>query len=444
MLAKRLNRRTLLASGSALGFLALARPTLADSTLDASTFGLVAGLTEDQSLVLQRALDAAAEQALPLFLPPGIYRVAAIDVPDGARIVGMPGQTTLALSSGSTVLSVVGRANVSLENLAFDGADGSAGDNGLLDVQNTRAFTLSGARFANAAGNALSLFATEGLVENCTVESASTALYALDSKGLVISGNRIRDCRNNGILVWRSESGPDGTMVVNNRISAIAFDAGGNGQNGNGINVFRAGEVIVANNHISDCAFSAVRLNSTTNSQVTGNTCVDSGETAIFSEFAFSGSVIANNIVDRAAAGISIANLDNEGHLATCSGNIVRNILPGSKSNPDSSPCGIVAEADVAITGNVVDNVPGPGIVAGWGPYLRNVLINGNIVRDADVGIAASVADGAGSAQITNNTISGARHAALAGMAWTEFKTTDLASEAPRFPNVTVAGNVVR
>ena len=132
------------------------------------------------------------------------------------------------------------------------------------------------------------------------------------------------------------------------RVERIAALDGGTGQNGNGINVFRAGEVIVDNNHISGCAFSAVRLNATTNTQVTGNACIDSGETAIFSEFGFSGSVIANNVIDRAALGISIANLDSEGHLATCSGNIVRNILPSSPNNPDTTPCGIFAEADVA------------------------------------------------------------------------------------------------
>ncbi len=62
----------------------------------------------------------------------------------------------------------------------------------------------------------------------------------------------------------------------------------------NGINIFRADEVIVSGNHISDCAFSAVRLNATNNTHITGNTCLASGEVAIFSEFSFTGSVIAN------------------------------------------------------------------------------------------------------------------------------------------------------
>src|SRR5690606_20224198 len=126
---------------------------------------------------------------------------------------------------------------------------------------------------------------------------------------------------------------------------------GGNGQNGNGINIFRADEVIVADNHIADCAFTAIRLNSTNNTKISGNICLRSGEVAIFSEFSFSGSVIANNIIDGAASGISITNLDSGGRLAVCSGNIVRNITPVSLVNPDTVPIGIFAEADTAITG---------------------------------------------------------------------------------------------
>ncbi|AKR54694.1 hypothetical protein XM25_02525 [Devosia sp. H5989] len=439
-----LTRRRLLAGSTCLGLAILARPAWAQTMLDGATLGVVPDLSEDQSQALQAALEAASAQNLPLFLPAGIYRAANLNVPDGMQVIGMPGETVLTLSHGQTILSVTGRTNVTLDGLAFDGGNGDGGEarTGLLDIQNSRGVTLSNARFVNAAGNGLAIFASEGLVENCTFESVSTALFALDNVGLVISSNRIRDCRNNGILVWRSASGRDGTIVTNNRISNVAFDAGGNGQNGNGINVFRADEVIVANNHIADCAFSAVRLNSTNNTQVTGNACINSSETAIFSEFAFSGSVIANNIIDTAAVGISIANLDSEGHLATCTGNIVRNITPNSATNPDTTPAGIFAEADVAIIGNVIDNVPGPGILAGWGPFLRNVLVNGNIVRNAEVGIAASVVEDAGSAQITNNTISGSRRAAIAGMAWQELRSEKLAEEASRFPNVTVSGNV--
>src|SRR5690606_6096702 len=255
-------------------------------------------------------------------------------------------------------------------------------------------------------------------IRDCRFERmADAAIHAMNSRGLVIAGNHIDGCGNAGIRIWRDANGPDGSIVSGNTIANIEWRGGGNGQNGNGINIFLADEVIVADNRIADCAFTAVRLNSTHNCQVSGNICLRSGEVAIFSEFAFSGSVIANNIIDGAAQGISMANLDSGGRLATCTGNIVRNIAPFSRVNPDTTPVGIFAEADAVIANNAIDTVPGLGICAGWGPYLRNVSVTGNVVRDVEIGIGVSIAEGAGKALVAGNHISEARRAAIAGLA---------------------------
>ena len=86
----------------------------------------------------------------------------------------------------------------------------------------------------------------------------------------------MRDCGDNAILVWRSAVGEDGTIITANRIERITAKSGGSGQNGNGINVFRAGSVMVSNNRITDCAFSAIRSNSGSNCQMIGNSCARS------------------------------------------------------------------------------------------------------------------------------------------------------------------------
>ena len=78
----------------------------------------------------------------------------------------------------------------------------------------------------------------------------TTALFANDSRGLIISANTIRRSGNGGIRVWQSEKRHDGTLVADNTIEDIRARAGGTGQNGNAINVFRAGDVIVRGNHI--------------------------------------------------------------------------------------------------------------------------------------------------------------------------------------------------
>src|SRR5690606_15373058 len=98
---------------------------------------------------------------------------------------------------------------------------------------------------------------------------------------------------------------------------------------------------------------------------------------------------------------------------------------------------------DAIIAGNVVEIVPGSGIGAGWGPYLRDVSVTDNIVREVEIGIAVSVAEGAGKAMISGNRIAGARTAAIAGMAWHKTVSGDLVRDADRYPNVTVSGNSV-
>jgi hypothetical protein len=120
----------------------------------------------------------------------------------------------------------------------------------------------------------------------------------------------------------------------------------------------------------------------------------------------------------------------------------VRNIAPRSEVNPDTTPFGIFAEADVAVTGNSVDAVPGVGIGAGWGPYLRNVLISNNNISGATTGIAVTVAEQPGAVRISGNLISGATHG-IVGMAWTEMRSDDLVRDAAQFQHVSIEGNVV-
>ncbi|MGY3411545.1 putative cofactor-binding repeat protein [Bradyrhizobium sp. GM5.1] len=161
---------------------------------------------------------------------------------------------------------------------------------------------------------------------------------------------------------------------------------GGSGQYGNAINTFRAGNVIVRGNRIKNCDYSAVRGNSASNIHITGNSVSDVREVALYSEFAFEAAVIANNIVDGAAVGVSVCNFNEGGRIAVVQGNIIRNLIPKrpiGTAPDDDAGIGIYIEADSSVTGNVIENAPSYGIVAGWGKYLRDVAITGNVVRKA-------------------------------------------------------------
>jgi uncharacterized secreted repeat protein (TIGR03808 family) len=225
---------------------------------------------------------------------------------------------------------------------------------------------------------------------------------------------------------------------------------GGSGQNGNGVNVFRAGNVVVQGNRIRGCAFSAVRGNAASNLQVTGNNCTNSGEVALYAEFGFEGAVLANNVVDGAAVGIAVTNFNQGGRFAVVQGNVIRNLAarrPAGTDPNDGAGIGIGVEADSAVTGNVIENAPTAGISIGYGQHLRDVTVTGNVVRMAGVGIAVSVAPGAGTALIADNLIAGTRDGAIVGMEWKKAVTGDLARDgagAARYAQLAINGNRVR
>lgn len=400
---------------------------------------------DDQSGPLQDALLRAASEGRPLFLPPGTYYAQNLQVPSGLLLTGMPGKTTLAAAGAAPVARIAGSAHVRCEGITF--APGNSGpegrEAGLLEIEASDHVTLIDCAFSGGKASGIAIRDAAAMIEACDfLGHGHAAIFSVDSRGLTISGNRIAGCGNGGILLWGDTSRRGASTIIGNSISGVGATAGGNGQNGNGINVYRCDDVLIANNRIADCAFTAIRLNATNNVVVSGNLCRNSGEVAIFSEFAFTGSIIADNIVDGAAVGISVTNMDSGGQVATVTGNIVRNIRSASAVNPDTKPIGIYAEADTAITGNTVHAVAGTGIRAGNGTYLRNVVIADNVVSAVSTGIGVSVVEGAGAVTITGNAIT-ATGPGIVGLAWDDVVAPDLVRDAAKHPQVSLSGNRV-
>jgi uncharacterized secreted repeat protein (TIGR03808 family) len=419
------------------------------SQIDAIALGLRPNATEDQSTTLQRAIERAAAARAVLLLPPGTYRAGALQLPPFAAIAGVAGATRIVMVGGPSMLSATGSDHVSISDLVLDGASVPLPEGrGLVHFEQGRAVRIAGCEIVAAGGNGVTLQAVAGAVTGNTVSAINCAIFSNDADGLRIADNSVRGAGNGGILVWRSKPGSDGTLVVDNRIEDVAAKNGGSGQWGNAVNVFRADNVIVRGNQIRNAAFSAVRGNSASNLQIVGNTCTALGEVALYSEFSFEGAIIANNIVDGAAVGISVTNSNVGGRLAVVQGNLIRNLVAGRPPGNDQSDVaayGIAVEADTAVSGNVVENVQGTGIQAGWGSYLRDVAITGNVVRETDFGIAVSVVPGAGSAVIANNVVAGARRGAIVGMAKTKLIAADLDKDgATRYAQLSIAGNSVR
>ncbi len=454
-----LSRRNLInatAAGAAVGALAAtpepARAAPLTSTLgrDATQYGVRPNSPDDQTKALQRAIDAATSAQMPLALPPGIYRTGTLRLPSGSQLVGARGATVLNFTGGTSLIGSEGASGITLTGLTLDGAGIKLADRrGLVHFQNGLDVRVQDCDIVGSGGYGIWFESIAGEVSGNTIrKTANTAFTSFDALGLLVAQNTIQDASDNGIEILRHAIGDDGTIVVNNRIDDIKAGPGGSGQHGNAINAFRAGNVIVSGNRIRNCDYSAVRGNSASNIQITGNSVSNVREVALYSEFAFEGAVIANNTVDVCAVGVSVANFNEGGRMVTVHGNVIRNILakrPIGTAPDDDAGIGIVVEADAAVTGNVIESAPSFGIMAGWGKYLRDVTITGNVLRNSFVGIGVSVVPGAGTALVSNNLISGSRGGAIVGLDHAKTVTTDLGADGTsRFPQIVLGLNAVR
>jgi uncharacterized secreted repeat protein (TIGR03808 family) len=449
-----IDRRRFLALGAAVS--AAASPALAAPAplgvfgVEGSQFGLRPGSAEDQSRAFQRAIDETARNRTPLAIAPGSYRVGNLRLPAHAQLIGVRGATKLILSDSASLIGATGAEHVTLSGLVLDGQQRRLPERrGLLHLDNARRVKVVDCEILGAGGTAIACTAIDGeIVDTLVTDSADVAIHSFDARALLIARNTMSGAGNNGIQVWRSQPGSDGTIVVDNRIEAIENRSGGSGQYGNAINVFRAGNVIVRGNRIRDCAFSAVRGNAASNLQVEGNSISDVREVALYAEFGFEGALVANNTIDGAAIGVSITNFNEGGRLASVTGNIIRNLLPKRPAGTDpgdGAGIGIAVEADTAVSGNVIENAPTAGMILGWGHHLRDVAATGNVVRRADIGIGVSVSTGAGTALIANNMIADVKRGAIVGMDRKRIVTGDLMrGGAERYANLTVTGNRVR
>ena len=453
-----IDRRHILGASAAGVAGALAMPSNAShaapltSTLgrDATHYGVKPNSPDDQTRALQRAIDEAARANAPLALPPGVYRTGSLRLPNGSQLVGVRGATTLMFTGGASLLTAEGADHIGLGNLTLAGGSIPLPERrGLVHCLGGRGLRILNCEITGSGRNGIWLENVAGEISgNIIGKTATTAIVSFDALGLTVARNTILDANDNGIEILRTAIGDDGSIVTGNRIEHIKAGPGGSGQHGNAINAFRAGNVIVSGNRIGDCDYSAVRGNSASNIQITGNSVSGVREVALYSEFAFEGAVIANNTVDGAAVGVSVCNFNEGGRLAVVQGNIIRNLLPKrpiGTAPDDDAGIGVYVEADTSVTGNVIENAPSFGIMAGWGKYLRDVAITGNVIRKAFIGIGVSVADGAGTALVGNNVISDTPRGAVVGLDHAKPMTPDLAADgAAKYAQVALGANVAR
>lgn len=416
--------------------------------LEAAQFGLRPGSAEDQSRALQAALVEAVKREAPLIVAPGRYRIANVVLPENARMIGVPGATQFIAAQAGPMLVARRIKRAAIAGIMLDGLDIKLGQRiGLLNAEEVLDLALSDCEFANAGSVGLTLNRTAGRIERNRFRSMrDSALFSLDSRGLSIEANMVEDCGNNGIQLWRSQAGDDQSLIRGNRLNRIRSDAGGDGPNGNGISLFRAGGVVIEGNTLRDCALTFIRNNSGSNVQILGNQGRRCGETALYSEFAFEGAIIANNLIEDCAQGASVTNLDHGGRLAVVANNIIRNAQKGlaPKGKEPVGGSGLHVEAEAAVTGNVIENASDVGITLGWSWAMRNLVATGNVIRRTGIGVTVSLVPKERNALIANNVISEAKLGAVVGTEFGKAVTGDLTKgEDKRAAGIRVEGNSV-
>ncbi|GKX34542.1 MAG: Tat protein [Rhizobiaceae bacterium MnEN-MB40S] len=424
-----------------------AAPPATPDALNAVELGLTPDSLENQGPTLEKILNAASDAGVPVFIPPGDFVVSNVTLPALVHLRGVPGLSRLIYGGGDHFLRAENASDIRLAGLTLDASGHRLADDcrGAVEAVNTVNVDISGCAIVDSRKHGVALEACGGSITGTSISAtASAGIYCVDGSAVRIADNRVFNCGNGGVLVHRWRPGPDGAIVSGNRVTGIRADDGGTGQHGNGINVYQADNVMITGNHVADCAFSAIRSNSGSGVQIVSNQCLASGETAIYSEFAFQGAIVANNLVDGAANGISIANFNQGGRLAVVSGNIIRNIVNEGPYDPvgPGFGWGIAAEADTSVNGNVLDTIARFGMLIGWGPYLRGVSVTDNIVRNSLIGVAVTVVDGAEATQIANNIFQNTLRGAIVGYRWQERITRDMiAGGAQDYPHLTVFGN---
>ncbi|WP_376988369.1 TIGR03808 family TAT-translocated repetitive protein [Bosea sp. R86505] len=416
--------------------------------LEATHFGFRPGATEDQSQRLQGALAEAARRQVPLVIAPGRYRIGRVRLPEGASLIGVPGATTLVAAQPGPLLEARGTQRSSLTGVTLDGLSlRAAGRQGLLTAEDVEVLQIRDCAFADAGSVGLVIHRTGGDIESSSFRTMrESALFSLDSRGLRIERNSVEDCGNNGIQLWRGQAGDERSFVRGNRVERVRADAGGDGPNGNGISLYRAGGVIIEGNQLRDCALTFIRNNSGASVQILGNQGRRCGEVGLYSEFAFEGAVIANNLVEDCAQGANITNLDHGGRLSVFANNIVRRarrgLYPGVKE--PIGGMGVHVEAEATVTGNVIEDASEIGISLGWSWGMRNLVATGNMVRRTGIGISVSLVPKQRNAVISGNVIAKASRGAVVGTEYGKAVTGDL-TKAPdaRAGGVRVENNAV-
>jgi len=351
---------------------------------------------------LQAVFNFARSQGRPLFFQPGVYDSDTVTVlssnGDGKPLFvrAIPGSVVLRFIGTDGFLRIGGQRYVYFDGVTFDGQDRILTNNEsgrpafISVVDNAQEIYFENCEIINSTGVGVYVRSANAVISSCNFFNHLVGIWS-ENGNIKALNNTIANVQNNGIAVWRDAVSGDSSTITGNLINGVAAAAGGSGQNGNGISVFRAIGVTITDNKVFNVKYSAVRCNGGGLCNVGNNNIYSAEEVAIFIEAPgagvdLTGCIVSNNSVDRAGGGVYVANSgyynDGISRSVVVEGNRISNITESGN--------GIVVEQDCVVSGNLIENVGKGGIQAGTNEGARDLVITGNLIRSAQIGVGVS------------------------------------------------------
>jgi hypothetical protein len=225
---------------------------------------------------------------------------------------------------------------------------------------------------------------------NCEIKNPTKMGVFVTSTGRIqVLNCKIHHCGENGIRVESPDpqaGSLDGNVLLQgNHLHDIAAPWG-DGATGNCISVWRANSVQIMNNRCEKMPYSAIRIADGRDSMLVGNHCIGGQkDSQIYLEFAFFGSIVANNYFGDGAGGFEAVNFGGgyEGRQAIVTGNRFRNF----------KQMAVKIEADVLFAQNIVDTCTEWGVWAGFGEACRNLHVVDNLIMNCKWGVGVPTTD---------------------------------------------------
>jgi len=334
-------------------------------------FGAVGDGNSDDSKAFQKAFEAAEGDVL---IPPGRYKVANVEIPDGTTAHGVGAKSVIVVPRSTGCAFRVG-SDCTVMDLKFTSESGPAKGLGTppgtvhgesTPPYWTKRLTLIRLLFENVKGCAISLNHVRGFtISDCHFLNIGTAIALDFSHNGLVSGNQINNAANHGIMFWGSWK-----YDPLERVSDVIFANNCLNRGGRGAIWGMGGrQIVMAGNVIDGAEAFGLDLEWCEDSTIVGNmvtNCSNAG-IALFaacSNVTISGnSVVIGNSPDGQHAGIWLARrtpryVFDEGHrLVAITGNSIRvegdqprrGIFIGDTSS------NIVYQGNVMQNANIVD-----------------------------------------------------------------------------------------